>query len=853
MNKLDFFTLFNKNNIKYFIYFYLLNLLILIFFTNNFFLNFDIYVNYGDYYINGYQGLCLNPWKSKLIETIFYSHSQAPLIPFIIGVLLKLNLYPNGFFILNTIAATFILILELKLIKLFIKERVVYLLFFAILLLNPSHIWLQFILGWEIYFQLFILSFTLASYKVYKNKDESVNYIILSISFVLLVLLRSTFSIHIFLLLSVPIFLISNRVLFLKKFFIPTLLIILALLFKNFFIHNSFSSQTQGILHLGFSHSPIVIENNEVYESWSNETKMIYKNGLPPLWRNPGGHEKLGFVAEETGIEILDDPFCQAPWSSKNMALVSNSFGPIIKSQIFNEYDYLKNINFFRNTYNNFWGNVIEIQNLWDEGIKLNEVYYKIKNFEALIPIHSSINVISSITFEKILGKDKIELEYVKIDIKSLFITLLAFSYLILLIMLIRRRNFKEVMLLSMILSLISYTVFAAVVSKPANFRFRMVIENFYLIFMFFIFYKFIFTGNRLFNNSFILIKKYYLFFFYSLFFIGCILLNQLITSKISNHNDLHYSSYKEDLNFEFVEIENNKVKGPIVNNIQTFFTKQLDETSFENLVTEDDFFEIKRPKNGTSFEPKSMNYILIRGSNKIKVDIQDFHIQKNEVSLNDYFLFLDETKHRYPIWYDSSKSINENLENYKSRFIYDHENKIPISGISYSDAFIYSKWLSYKTGYNLSIPSNFHWEYAFDNIFIKNNDYNIAKELTNSLINRQPFNNNLIENKIDVRDDTLYGNSFNFIGGMWEFAMPEFKYLFTMEKYTYDYVDLQTFNNLKEEIYLYPTNNKIILKGGSYLTSWMTNNAAYRMFIGKEIMDEDFGIRLICNNCNFK
>jgi len=102
------------------------------------------------------------------------------------------------------------------------------------------------------------------------------------------------------------------------------------------------------------------------------------------------------------------------------------------------------------------------------------------------------------------------------------------------------------------------------------------------------------------------------------------------------------------------------------------------------------------------------------------EVSISDFYMEKYEVTIQEYMVFVNETKGNYPEWLEKGNSynINENGsdKNYyreKGMSLEEKDKRKPITGVSWDNAVAYCDWLSKKTNKKYSLPSEAQWEYA--------------------------------------------------------------------------------------------------------------------------------------------
>ena len=87
--------------------------------------------------------------ENSTLKTVFLMHSQTPLYPLIVGLSLKLNLYPYISFFINTVCASLFSYYSYQTLKIFLNKHFLITILTILLMLNPALIYLQFLSGWE--------------------------------------------------------------------------------------------------------------------------------------------------------------------------------------------------------------------------------------------------------------------------------------------------------------------------------------------------------------------------------------------------------------------------------------------------------------------------------------------------------------------------------------------------------------------------------------------------------------------------------------------------------------------------------------------------------------------------------
>jgi hypothetical protein len=749
------FSYYSNFSVKKIIIFIAINYFALILFSNNFFYNFNDYLKIGSYYPMGFQGLCNDLWAKETFKTVFFSHHQAPAYLLIVGFTLKLGpiLSPVFLFLINNLAASLFYYFSYELLNFFFKRKIFIIFFISFLVLNPTMIYLQFLQGWEILFLCSITFFTLCCFNIFTKPENKKNYLYLFLTLCFLFLLRSTFGIFIVAILILLVSLFSNFKL-LKKYIILIFFIYFLFCIKNFFLVNKFTIETQGIMHLGWSFNPHLIENEKFFNSLNDYEKKFIKNSRPPLSFDVEAYREMGFPYKRNNIEILNrTDGCASLWNHSVMASASTTYSKIIRETIAN-YPFLFIINFFKVSYNGLWGEVNEYAGLW-----------KIPKFAKF--------------HDEIRNVDILTVSVKSIVASSLILSLILLSYFLISI---KNSSSKKIFLYLIPFTICVYTIFSGSVSIASNFRYRIVIENYLWLYLIIFFKLYIDLRHKssMFNYIHTKIKILYL---------SEIILFAFVLSYIpSNINKLVEKNNIELLKNNTIVYENKKT---LTNIKDTSYLNQLSLVEF----------------NKTKFIPKDRGVWFIRNSNEEIIKyINDYSISKNLISTEEYLKFVIETKSNYPIWYKHNISLNEN----KLRHMQSLNNNLdsPITGISLDNATEYTKWLSFKTGKKIRIPTSIEWE-LFDD-----------------------------RNKKELPQDTVR---------YFEWTLPDYKYLYVFGPYFQDYVSEEfLLKNKNKGFYLFPSENFGVLKNGSFMTFNHMHNPAWGLFMGKKLQDVDFSFRIL-------
>ncbi|AEE52506.1 SUMF1/EgtB/PvdO family nonheme iron enzyme [Haliscomenobacter hydrossis] len=98
------------------------------------------------------------------------------------------------------------------------------------------------------------------------------------------------------------------------------------------------------------------------------------------------------------------------------------------------------------------------------------------------------------------------------------------------------------------------------------------------------------------------------------------------------------------------------------------------------------------------------------------QVNLGDFYLSKNELTIGEYLKFADETRSHYPEWLEQGSKYNLETgsdDHYKNKGLSRNATDLPVVGVSWEDAKAYCEWLSRKTGLKYRLPTEAEWEYA--------------------------------------------------------------------------------------------------------------------------------------------
>lgn len=99
------------------------------------------------------------------------------------------------------------------------------------------------------------------------------------------------------------------------------------------------------------------------------------------------------------------------------------------------------------------------------------------------------------------------------------------------------------------------------------------------------------------------------------------------------------------------------------------------------------------------------------------EVSMDGFWIGQHEVTLGEYLIFCSEVRDHWPEWLEpGGRNHIATAENslYKQFGFRETNNEaLPVAGITYDDAIAFCAWLSQKSGFHYSLPTEAQWEYA--------------------------------------------------------------------------------------------------------------------------------------------
>lgn len=268
----------------------------LFFITSKFFNFFILNISPIEIPSFGYSLLNKELLHNDLLKSLFYMHIQPPLYNFIVGLGLKTfnaNLFFLKFFLFffNLTLSFFIIILSLKIARIFnLNNKYQFLLFFF-LLFNPSIIFFENHLGYMHISNFLMVFLTYLIIKYFTNKSV----IYLNFIFFVILLLTLIYSLFHPIIILIVYFLINFKNKISKKnFFIIYFFIFLTFLnpIKNLFIFSIFSNSS----FLGFNLSTTLYPNftNYSFRDFKNDCDMDkYLSGYYNLI-NIDIHQSLG-------------------------------------------------------------------------------------------------------------------------------------------------------------------------------------------------------------------------------------------------------------------------------------------------------------------------------------------------------------------------------------------------------------------------------------------------------------------------------------------------------------------------------------------------------------------------------
>ena len=206
-------------------------------------------------------------------------------------------------------------------------------------------------------------------------------------------------------------------------------------------------------------------------------------------------------------------------------------------------------------------------------------------------------------------------------------------------------------------------------------------------------------------------------------------------------------------------------------------------------------------------------------------VYLDEFQISKYPITVSQFKQFLEATDgYKNPIWYEWSK-VSRNFYSSKiknSKFDFPRNASVdnyPATDISFIDAIAFCKWLSFKTGDNIRLPSDVEWEYVAksnNSIFTWGNEYDKEKcnDLSSSIGHVCPVGSFSDD---DIREDF----PIDLSGNIWEWTQS-----FYTESHMFDKNNAIIDTDHNEEL---DENTLIAERGGCYLSGPNSLRVSFR------------------------
>ena len=261
---------------------------------------YKIGVRYDDSTIDSFwQYLDLGLLKENLFESLFYLHSQPPFFNLILGITLKLfpESYGGAFHFLYMLMGFLMYVFIFKMLRVCKFNITLALIFSSLFVIHPSVILYENFLfyTYPIIFLLIACSYNLMKYLI--NKDKS-SLILFCMGIVILCYIRSLFHlIFPIIIFGVLLFLEKDKMIYHYKLFLISIVLVLSLFFKNWFIFDTFSSSSW----LGLSLWKNYTYHDVLPESGSLENNYSFKN----ISYYPKEYQKV--PQNYTGIKSIND------------------------------------------------------------------------------------------------------------------------------------------------------------------------------------------------------------------------------------------------------------------------------------------------------------------------------------------------------------------------------------------------------------------------------------------------------------------------------------------------------------------------------------------------------------------
>ena len=177
----------------------------------------------------------------------------------------------------------------------------------------------------------------------------------------------------------------------------------------------------------------------------------------------------------------------------------------------------------------------------------------------------------------------------------------------------------------------------------------------------------------------------------------------------------------------------------------------------------------------------------------KHAVEIDSFYISKYEITVREFYDFIDDTayetfaKREWLTWIDN----NKHPHTYNSQYRTKKYEKYPITEITHEDALEYCKWLSKKTGKRFRLPTECEWEYIASsgkaNKYPWGNEYKI---IHNGKLIDDFLDVNYDEDVLPVTETENDKSNFNvcgIFGNVRELCLDRFDPLFYLKDINYN------------------------------------------------------------------
>jgi formylglycine-generating enzyme required for sulfatase activity len=215
----------------------------------------------------------------------------------------------------------------------------------------------------------------------------------------------------------------------------------------------------------------------------------------------------------------------------------------------------------------------------------------------------------------------------------------------------------------------------------------------------------------------------------------------------------------------------------------------------------------------------------------QFEMNIYGYTIGKYPVTVGEYRTFIESGGYQQPRWWTQSgwawrSRENKNVPRYWNDEVFSGEDSLPIVGISWYEAYAYTRWLSETTGQNYRLPTEAEWEKA-----AKGTDgrkYPWGNEFDPGRCNVEGQVNHIAPVNTYPNGISPYG-VFDMVGNVWEWCLSSW-----------------------DDKYKHPENNdpdgdqRRVIRGGSWSTPSSVATTTHRTMLLPFVSSPEVGFRVV-------